>query len=279
MAKKYDEEVQKGALKRAREETTAPSVEEWSGEETHPVQVETTDCSPIGKLLNQIEAMEDEMMMKEKALNKKKTLLGDVVHIDQDHLEWFKSMFCYLTNPGKFYDYRMRILYTKEEFLNRCICKETVVQYIDKKTKKIVKHRYESARLWIKDKSQIQVYSNVSHVPGGTLDQSNGPFFQTLREDVHEKAFTETFLKSNAANANGMHPFDWKRLNESDCYYYTGKYLYEAYKRQNGDGAHISTTTFSQQMKDIGYVKAQKRLNNTKQADVMWVGFKRKRSA
>jgi len=109
------------------------------------------------------------------------------------------------------------------------------------------------------------------------FDQSNDPFFQTLREDVHEKAFTETFLKSNDANANGMHLFDWKRLNESDCYYYTGKNLYEEYKKQHGDGAHISTTTFSLQMKDIGYVKAQKRLNNTKQPDVMWVGFKRKR--
>jgi len=36
---------------------------------------------------------------------------------------------------------------------------------------------------------------------------------------------------------------------------------------------------FSQQLKEFGYVKAQKRLKNTKQADVMWVGFKRKRSA
>jgi N-acetyl-anhydromuramyl-L-alanine amidase AmpD len=107
----------------------------------------------------------------------------------------------------------------------------------------------------------------------------NDPFFQTLKEDVHEKAFTETFLKSNVANANGMHLFDWKSLNESDCYYYMGKNLYEDYKKQHGDGAHISIKMFSQQLKDIGYVKAQKRLKNTKQADVMWVGFKRKRSA
>jgi hypothetical protein len=76
-----------------------------------------------------------------------------------------------------------------------------------------------------------------------------------------------------------MHPVDWNKINESDCFYYMGKNLYEEYKKEHGGSAHISTTMFSQQLKDIGYVKAQKKLKNTKQADVMWVGFKRKRSA
>jgi hypothetical protein len=112
------------------------------------------------------------------------------------------------------------------------------------------------------------------------VDPLNDPFFQTLRGDVHERAYTETFLRSNVANANGVYPVDWNKINETDCFYYMGKNLYEEYKADKNDGsAYISTTMFSQQLKDIGYVKAVKKLKNNKQADVMWVGFKRKRSA
>ena len=479
---------------------------------------------------------------------------GGVV-IDPDHLEWFKSKFCYLCNQGKYYDHETRILYTKEQFFSRCVTKKTVVQYVDKMTKNVNKTTYESARLWIKDMTQIEVYFDMTYVPGGSrviphpmgptnenllndwmrrgsvpvpngdcslfyewlemlmpdeatrdwflntlaykyhnpdkkpgvciqlpgvsgagktllsetlckalfgsddaggtfvqldgtksnqlvekkynahisgsdvilvdelspvscaknmyktmksiitdkkmmvrrmredltpvssrmlwilttnhdyaieiddindrrhviircehrvrdlpdpsefyqnfakqmaeggtgrlvydiknrrmlaseradgvdfvpnnfsllpenlvkerekafydvlvrktgVDPLNNLFFQTLRGDVHEKAYTETFLKSNVANANGMYPVDWNKINESDCFYYMGKNLYEEYKADKNDGsAKISNTMFSQQLKDIGYVKAVKKLKNNKQADVMWVGFKRKRSA
>jgi hypothetical protein len=66
-------------------------------------------------------------------------------------------------------------------------------------------------------------------------------------------------------------------LNESNCFYYMGKTLYQEYKTQRGDGASISTTMFAQKLKEIGFVKAQKKMKSSKQADVMWVGFKRKR--
>ena len=75
-----------------------------------------------------------------------------------------------------------------------------------------------------------------------------------------------------------MHPFDWNKINESNCFYYTGKNLYEEYKKQRGNRAHISSTTFSQKLKEIGLIKAQKKMKGSKQADVMWVGFKRKRN-
>jgi hypothetical protein len=86
------------------------------------------------------------------------------VDIDLDHLEWFKSMFCYLLKPGKYYEYETRILYTKEEFINRCIDKETVVQYYDKTKKKTVTRKHESVRLWIKDRSRVQSYYDLTHV-------------------------------------------------------------------------------------------------------------------
>jgi hypothetical protein len=111
----------------------------------------------------------------------------------------------------------------------------------------------------------------------GLVDQSNDPFFESLKKDVHEKAFTETFLKSKGS-VNGMHPFDWNKLNESNCFYHIGKTLYQEYKTQRGDGVSMSTSMFAQKLKEIGFVKAQKKMKGSKQADVMWVGFKRKRN-
>jgi hypothetical protein len=35
---------------------------------------------------------------------------------------------------------------------------------------------------------------------------------------------------------------------------------------------------FAQKLKEIGFVKAQKKMKSSKQPDVMWVGFKRKRN-
>jgi hypothetical protein len=116
-------------------------------------------------------------------------------------------------------------------------------------------------------------FNAIGHGVGRLQDH----FFQELREDVHDKAFIEQFLKSTAC-VNGMHPFDWNKLSESNCFYYMGKTLYHEYRNKLGEGAHISTTMFAQKLKEIGLVKAQKKMNNSKQADVMWVGFKRKRT-
>lgn len=231
------------------------------------------------------------------------------VVIDPDHLKWFQSTFCYLANRGKFYDYDSGILYTKKQFFNRCVIKETIVQYVDKWTKKMVKKSYESARLWIKDKSQIEVFFDLSHVPGGDRviphplgstyenllnvherekafkelierdperSQGSDMFFQRLKSEVHEKTFTETFLKSKLVPPNGMFAFDWDRMNADSCFYDTSKVLYELYKKECENGCYISTTMFASKMKDLGLIKAQKK-NKSDKPDVVWVGFKRKR--
>jgi hypothetical protein len=98
------------------------------------------------------------------------------VAVDPEHL---KSMFCYLTRPGKYYEYYTRILYTKEEFFNRCIDKQTVVQYPDIMTKRIVK---KTTRLWIKDRSRVQSYFDLTHVPGGSrvIPHPMGPKLENL---------------------------------------------------------------------------------------------------
>jgi hypothetical protein len=114
------------------------------------------------------------------------------VDIDPDHLEWFKSMFFYLQKPGKYYEYETRILYTKEEFINRCIDKETVVQYYDKTKKKTVTRKHESAQLWINDRSQVQSYYDLTHVPGGSrvIPHPKGSKYENLlnvAEDSEEE--------------------------------------------------------------------------------------------
>jgi hypothetical protein len=90
------------------------------------------------------------------------------VGIDPDHLEWLNSRFCYLSNPGKYYDSKSRIKYTKEEFFNRCVNKKTLVRYEGKEKKKVVK-KYESARLWAKDETLQQTFFDLTHIPGYLL--------------------------------------------------------------------------------------------------------------
>ena len=70
--------------------------------------------------------------------------------------------------------------------------------------------------------------------------------------------------------------FDWKRLEENgECTYKLGKDLYDDYKTRFGEYAR-STTAFSARLKDVGLVKGQKRIRQNANADVVWVGFKRK---
>jgi hypothetical protein len=73
-------------------------------------------------------------------------------------------------------------MYTKEVFFNRCHIKETVVPYFNKMTKKMDKKHYESARLWVKHKSQIQVFFDLTHVPGGSrvIPHPMGPKYENL---------------------------------------------------------------------------------------------------
>jgi len=65
------EEVQKGALKRAREDTTTTSIEERSFEEMQSVQAEPTNDSSKKTLINEVKAMKNEM----KAMKKKITMI------------------------------------------------------------------------------------------------------------------------------------------------------------------------------------------------------------
>ena len=152
------EEVQKNALKRAREDTT-------TDEDT------ATDCAMENKVMKMMVYPTDKLARKSNEdnddciANDYDPVFEPDVAGDPDHLEWFQSKFCYLCNQGKFYDYETGKQYTKEKLFKRYITKKTVVQYIDKMTKKIVKKRYESARLWFKDKS-FQVYFDLAHEPG-----------------------------------------------------------------------------------------------------------------
>lgn len=97
--------------------------------------------------------------------------------IDRDHLEWFRSMFCYLANQGKYYDYETRKTYTKLQFIAFCADKQTAVQCVDKWTRKVVTKKYDSASLWIKDRSQVQTYYDLTNVPGGhrVIPHPSGP--------------------------------------------------------------------------------------------------------
>ena len=165
------EEVQKAALKRAREDTTAASVEERSVKETQPVQAETTDDSSTEKLSREIEAMKNEMIRKIEAMGNKMN----------------KKIEAMKNGTNNFSLLPENLVKGREKACNAVLARKTGV------------------------------------------DQSNDPFFESLKEDVHEKAFIETFLKSTAS-VNGMHPFDWNKLNESNCFYYIGKNLYDEYK-------------------------------------------------
>ena len=103
-------------------------------------------------------------------------------------------------------------------------------------------------------------------------------FFQTLKKDVNEISFTRMLLSTSAPPVNGMHIFNWNTLSASNCFYDAGKSLYEEYKKQRGDSACMSTQMFASKLKEAGLMKAQKRLKIGKnQAEVVWVGFKRKR--
>ena len=97
-----------------------------------------------------------------------------------------------------------------------------------------------------------------------------------LKSEVHEKTFTETFLKSKFVPSNGMFAFDWDRMSAGNCFYDTSKMLYEQYRKECKNGPHISTTMFASKIKDLGLIKAQKKFKSEK-PDVVWVGFKRKR--
>ena len=112
----------------------------------------------------------------------------------------------------------------------------------------------------------------------GHQNEQNDIFFQTLKKDVNEISFTRMLLSTSAPPVNGMHIFNWNTLSASNCFYDAGKSLYEEYKKQRGDSACMSTTMFAQKLKEIGLVKAQKRLKIGKKGpEVVWVGFTTKR--
>jgi hypothetical protein len=138
-------EVQNNGLKRTRDHTSPEQA--WDCK----TQVEVENSRH--ELTRDFAQLEKRLLTKKKSLSQLPAPLtwkepdDSGVVIDPDHLECFKSKLCYLCNPGKYYDYDTRIMYTKEEFFNRCVDKVKVIQYFDKVKKKMKPFTYESARL------------------------------------------------------------------------------------------------------------------------------------
>ena len=102
------------------------------------------------------------------------------------------------------------------------------------------------------------------------------PFFAELAKDVHDRSFTEKFLRSRVPGANGIYAFDWSTLAQSECHHEISKTVYERYKSHNSDATVMSVSSFSRKLTEMGLFKAQKRAKDAKRTDVVWVGFKRK---
>ena len=107
-------------------------------------------------------------------------------------------------------------------------------------------------------------------------EPSEDPFFAELAKDVHDRSFTEQFLKSRKPNVNGIYAFEWSDLDRNECHHELSRSLYERYKRRKADGSTMSVHSFSRRLVEMGLFKAQKKVDNGKKTDVVWVGFKRK---
>lgn len=107
-------------------------------------------------------------------------------------------------------------------------------------------------------------------------EPSEDPFFAELAKDVHDRSFTEKFLRSRVPGANGIYAFDWSVLAQNECHHETSRSLYERYRGQKGNDSIMSVVSFSRRLVEMGLFKAQKRVQEEKKTDVVWVGFKRR---
>ena len=160
---------------------------------------------------------------------------------------------------------------------------------VERDSSKLIREIADTERE-LKRKKKLLARALAAEEEGGEEQQSKPPaeksappvqdtrdeFFVELAKEIHERAFTEKFVRS-LPNANGIRAFDWSILAQNECHHRTSRSLYDSYKGTKKSGMPMSVYSFSRKLRDLGLFKAQKKVNNCKKTDVVWVGFKKQR--